>query len=109
MVLVRIGVAIGGLVLLASIFWAAETAGQSLGEAISWLISNPWGVVSLIDLYLGFVFIAIFIWVLEPSKIIALAFILPLPFLGNVWPAVWIVWRLAKVLGERRLEGATDA
>jgi len=101
MVWVRIVSGLGGVILLASIIWAAQTAGQSLGEAIAWLVSGPWGVVSLIDLYLGFVFIAIFIWVLEPRKWIALLFILPLPFLGNVWPAVWIVWRLGQVVRER--------
>ena len=25
----------------------------------------------------------------------SIAFIVPLPFLGNVWAAVWIVWRVS--------------
>ena len=102
MIAVRVLSALGGLVLLAAIVWASLTAGQSLSEAVGWLVSEPWGVVSLIDLYLGFVFIAIFIWQLEPNKLIALVFILPLPVLGNVWPAVWIAWRLGRVIAARR-------
>ena len=98
MTLVRILSALGGLALLALIVWAMATAGQSLTEAIAWLISEPWGVVSLFDLYLGFFLIAVLIWVLEPNKAIALAFILPLPLLGNVWAAVWVAWRLAGVV-----------
>ncbi|MGJ3230919.1 MAG: hypothetical protein ACFE0P_03900 [Oceanicaulis sp.] len=102
MTLVRILSALGGLILLIAIIWAILTAGQSLGEAIAWLVSEPWGVVSLIDLYLSFFFVAVLIWVLEPDKRIALAFILPLPVLGHVWSAVWMVWRLAKVVQTHR-------
>jgi len=98
MTLVRILSALGGLALLALIVWAMATAGQSLTEAIAWLVSEPWGVVSLFELYLGFFLIAVLIWVLEPNKAIALAFILPLPLLGNVWAAVWVAWRLAGVV-----------
>ena len=101
MTLVRILSALGGLVLLAAIVWASMTADQSLGEAVAWLTSEPWGVVSLVDLYLSFFFVAVLIWCLETNKAIALAFILPLPFLGHVWSAVWMVWRLAAMLRSR--------
>ncbi len=101
MTLARLLAALGGLVLLALIVWAMLTAGQSLSEAVAWLVSEPWGVVSLVDLYLGFFLIAVLIWVLEPNKKIALAFILPLPVLGNVWAAVWVAWRLAKAVRRR--------
>lgn len=101
MTLVRILSALGGLALLVLIVWAMLTAGQSLSEAIAWLVSEPWGVVSLFDLYLGFFLIAVLIWVLEPNKAIALAFILPLPVLGNVWAAVWVAWRITKVVRGR--------
>jgi hypothetical protein len=48
------------------------------------------------------VLIAILIWVFEPNKLIALAFILPLPILGNVWSAVWLAWRLGALINRRR-------
>lgn len=98
----RIIAALGALALAVSIVWASMTAGQSLSEAVGWLVSEPWGVVSLIDLYLGFVLLAILIWVFEPNKLIALAFILPLPILGNVWSAVWVAWRLSHALARAR-------
>ena len=102
MVFIRILALIGAIILTVSIFWAMETAGQSLGEAIAWLTSNPWGVVSLIDLYLSFFLIAVLIWVLEPNKLIALVFIVPLPFIGGLWPAVWLVSRIGAVVSARR-------
>jgi hypothetical protein len=98
MTFIRILSALGGLVLLGLIVWAAMTAGQSLAEAVSWLTSGPWGVVALVDLYLGFFFIGVLIWLLEPDKRIALAFILPLPVLGNVWAAPWMALRLVRAL-----------
>lgn len=102
MTFIRILCLIGGLILLASIIWAIGAWEGSFMDAINWLTSESWGVVSLIDLYLGFFFIAIFIWLLEPQRWIALLFIIPLPVLGNVWAAVWMAWRLAQVIRQRR-------
>lgn len=93
MTLLRILLALGGIVLLASIVWAAQAA--NIGASFSAMVEDPWGIVALIDLYLGFVFLAVIIWLFERNKAIALLFILPLPFLGNIWAAVWIVWRLS--------------
>ena len=97
---------IGGLILLGSIAWAVGVWEGGFIDAVGWLTSESWGVVTLIDLYLGFFFVAIFIWLLEPNRAIALLFILPLPFLGNVWAAVWMAWRLARAIRTRRSEGA---
>ena len=97
---------IGGLILLGSIVWAVGVWEGGFIDAVGWLTSESWGVVTLIDLYLGFFFVAIFIWLLEPNRAIALLFILPLPFLGNVWAAAWMAWRLARAIRMHRSEGA---
>lgn len=88
----------------ALIVWAV-TAGD-FSAAGAWLTSDPWGMVTLADLYLGFVFLAAIIWIAERNKAIALVFILPLPFLGNVWAGIWVVWRLG--LLARRLQHAPE-
>ena len=102
MTLIRILCAVGGLILAASIVWAIQTWDGGFMDAINWLISEPWGVVSLIDLYLSFFFVAVLIWLLERNKFIALVFILPLPFLGHVWSAIWMVWRLGAIAARLR-------
>jgi hypothetical protein len=107
MTLIRILSLVGGLILLAAIIWAMGAWEGSFMDAINWLISESWGVVSLIDLYLGFFFIGVLIWLLEPKRWIALLFILPLPFLGNVWAAVWMAWRLASVIRAHRAAPAS--
>lgn len=95
MTFLRILLAAGGLILLASIIWASQAA--SIGASFSAMAADPWGIVALTDLYLGFLFLGVIIWLFERNKLIALLFILPLPLLGNVWAAVWIVWRLARL------------
>ncbi|KGF70205.1 hypothetical protein LL06_06610 [Hoeflea sp. BAL378] len=78
---------------LAGLIVVAVTSG-SFSEAGNWLISDPWGQVTLADLYLGFLFSAVVIWFFEPRPLHALLWILPIPVLGNVWTAVWFLIRL---------------
>lgn len=69
-------------------------ADGSFSEAGTWLTSEPWGLVTLADLYLGFVLSALVIWWFERRLPVALLWVLPIPFLGNVWTAIWFVFRL---------------
>ncbi|HMQ57020.1 MAG TPA: hypothetical protein PKE65_00555 [Rhizobiaceae bacterium] len=87
----RIAIAIGGLALAGAIVWAMMTG--SFGEAGAWLTSDPWGIVTLGDLYLGFVIAAVLIAQLETGWR-RLFWIAPIFVLGNVWTALWIVLRL---------------
>ena len=100
MTLIRLLIAAGGLALAGLIIWAIQAGDFS--AAGGWLTSDPWGIVTLTDLYLGFLFMAVIIWIFEPNRMVALAFILPLPFLGNVWAAIWMVWRLGRMLAIAR-------
>jgi hypothetical protein len=59
----------------------------------AWLTSDPWGIVTLADLYLGFVLFGSVIALVESRWTSRLVWLLPLPFLGNVWAAVWLVMR----------------
>jgi hypothetical protein len=79
------------LVLSASIVWASLNA--PLFASFGIITANPWGVVTLIDLYSGFLVASVVIWVLEPSRPLALALILLTLVLGNVVTLVWLAWR----------------
>jgi hypothetical protein len=81
----------------ALIVWAIQT-GDFWSEG-SWLTSNPWGVVSLTDLYLGFLITAIFMYFFE-SSYARWFWIMPLPFLGNVWTLLWLAYRLPALYGK---------
>lgn len=105
MTLIRILMAAGGMTLAVLIVWAISAGDFS--AAGSWLISDPWGIVTLTDLYLGFFMLTVLIWMLEPSKLIALGFIMPMPFLGNVWAVIWLIWRIGMLAGNARARADT--
>ena len=92
MKILRISIAIMALGLAGLIVVAV--ADGSFSEAGRWLTSEPWGLVTLADLYLGFVLAAIVIWLCEARPLTALVWILPIPVLGNVWTVLWFLIRL---------------
>ncbi len=99
MTILRIFVAILSLALAGAIVWATlNTGGNSLhgdfwqqGGAIMTL---PWGLVAMIDLYVGFSFFAILMVLAERSFIAGLLWAAPIFVLGNVWAAIWLLIRL---------------
>ncbi len=91
-----------GLALLGVIAWAVlqtATLTDFLYESQA-LFDQPWGLVSLVDLYVGFGLIAILMMLSERSFIAGLLWALPLFVLGNIWAALWLVLRLPR-LAER--------
>ena len=80
------------LVLAGLIALAVGTGDFSAAGA--WLVRDPWGRVTLFDLYFGFVLSAVVIAGFERKVWPSLFWILPIFFLGNLWTAVWFVWRL---------------
>ncbi|MEL6202142.1 MAG: hypothetical protein AAFR39_07245 [Pseudomonadota bacterium] len=91
MMILRLALALIGLAFAALIVWAIAV-GDFWAEG-AWLFANPWGIVSLADLYFGFLLSAVVIALVE-RPLVAAVWILPIPFLGNVWVVIWFVWRL---------------
>jgi hypothetical protein len=100
MIMVRGIVAAAGVILAALIVRAMQTG--DFWAAGNWLTSDIWGVVTLVDLYLG-LFLAALAMALIEKGLSAAFWILPLPFLGNVWTALWVVVRFQDLV--RRLRG----
>jgi hypothetical protein len=90
----RVAYLILGLGLTLAIVFAIKIG--SFWAAGHWLTTDPWGVVTLADLYLGLAISAAVIALFERSAV-ALFWIVPLPFLGNVWTAIWFVLRLPEL------------
>jgi hypothetical protein len=85
------------LALTAAIVWAFQTAVFS--ASFGAMIRDPWGVVTLIDLYGGFLFACIVMAHLEPDRRISIPAIALTPFLGNIVPLVWMGTRGLRLLG----------
>jgi hypothetical protein len=91
MTMFRVPLIVLGLLFAALLIWAA-ISGDFRAEG-AWLTSSPWGIVTLSDLYLGLLTAAILMFVFERPGTRWL-WIAPLPFLGNLWTILWLVWRL---------------
>jgi hypothetical protein len=95
--------AIAFVVLAAAILWAAGQA--NIIESFARITDDPWGIVTLVDLYAGFVVVAVVIGLIEPRRWVTLLVVILIPFLGTLVPAAWLVVRFPLVarLGAQRL------
>ena len=98
----RIAVGVLALALVAVIVWAVTQTGSptDFRYEIEALFEQPWGLVSIVDLYVGLAMIAMIMILTERSFIAGALWALPLFVLGNVWTAVWLLLRLPS-LAER--------
>lgn len=101
MTIARIIAAIAGIALLGAIIWAIG-AGQGLMWEGAQIMSLPWGKVTLIDLYVGFIISAIVIALMEQRWWVAALWIAPIFFLGNIITAAWVILRLAPCIARLR-------
>jgi hypothetical protein len=95
--------AIAFVVLAAAIVWAAGQA--DIIESFARITDDPWGVVTLVDLYAGFAVVAVLIGLIEPRRWVTLLVVILIPFLGSLVPAAWLVARFPLVtrIGARGL------
>lgn len=95
MTLLRIFLFLAGIAFL-GLCVRAGLAGNFMSE-FSQVTAMPWGQVSLIDLYLGFLLFAVVIGLIEKPAI-SIPVIVVLFLLGNVVAAFWLVWRLPELV-----------
>ena len=82
------------IAMVSTIFWAQSQV--SLFD--STIPSLPWGIVSLVDLYAGFILIGI--WISYKEKALsALIWIFFLMILGNLTTAIYVIYSLNKSKG----------
>ncbi len=95
----RVLAALGAAALTGLIVWAFAQGGG--WPEVFEVIARPWGLVTLVDLYLGFFLLALVIFAVERNAVAALLWSAPIFFLGNVWAAVWGIVRGLRLLRER--------
>lgn len=96
----RAVIGILGLALLGLVVWAAVAMQDLHGmflHQLSVLTTLPWGIATLADLYIGFVFFAVIVFLTERSWMVAALWALPIFVIGNIWSAVWLVIRLPHI------------
>ena len=70
-----------GLIAMSLVLIYAFAYGDFVAEG-AWLISHPWGIVSLVDLYVGFVIFSMWIVYRERSRVIAGVWVVLMMVLG---------------------------
>jgi len=96
----RLVVAALAFAFVAMVWWAYMD--RSIWASFAIIVDDPWGLVALADLYLGFILLSSIIWMFETSRLQALLWIVPLFLLGNAWSAAWMVWRLPDLAARLR-------
>ncbi|MBI1251328.1 MAG: hypothetical protein GC189_07640 [Alphaproteobacteria bacterium] len=112
MTILRGAIGIGGLILLGLILWASFALKDLHGgffDQFAVVSTLPWGVVALVDLYLGFFLFAVLVLMVERSLIRAALWALPIFVLGNIWAAVWFVLRLPYLADRLTMRGPPSA
>jgi hypothetical protein len=61
------------------------------------VLSNPWGFTTVVDLNAAFVFAIAVVWLLEPSRRVAVAVTVLTPLLGTFVPLAWLMARAAQL------------
>ena len=94
--MLKIIVGAAALALVGAIVWATPQA--DIFESFANITDDPWVLVAIVDLYAGFVIFSAIVWTLEPKKGLALLWIVPTYFLGNVIPAAYFILRFSKAI-----------
>jgi hypothetical protein len=68
-------------------------AERQFRESFDAIASDPWGIVSLADLYLGFFIFAAFVFLVDGVRPASFAWVIALMVLGNVLAVLWLVVR----------------
>jgi hypothetical protein len=84
-----------GLALTGAILWAM--LGGDFWKEGAALLSMRWGVVTLVDLYVGFAVAGLFFALFERLPV-ALGLFLVTLVLGNIVTCAWIVWRAPRLI-----------
>ncbi|SDG83654.1 hypothetical protein [Pelagibacterium luteolum] len=92
MTLIRVALIVAAVAFAAMIVSAALRA--DIFESFAAVSADPWGAVSLVDLYIGFLAFGVIVWFVEPDMRARLGVIIALPFLGNLVALPWLAWRL---------------
>lgn len=67
------------------------------------IIARPWGQATLLDLYVGFAFIGLWIFWREANPVRATMCFLPTLFLGNLYVCVYILYAIFSSGGDKRV------
>lgn len=72
----------------------------NFSSEVSHIAAMPWGLVTFIDIYIGFLLIGVWIFWREVSTFRALLFFVPILFLGNFFTCIYILYAIFTSSGD---------
>jgi hypothetical protein len=91
-------IALLGLLAMSAALVYGFTVGDFFADG-ALIVANPWGIVSLVDLYTGFALFGAWIYYREANKLIALVWIAILMVLGFWLASLYVLVNLYKSNG----------
>jgi hypothetical protein len=91
-------IALLGLIAMSAALVYGFTVGDFFADG-ALIVANPWGIVSLVDLYTGFALFGAWIYYREANKLIALVWIVILMVLGFWLASLYVLIQLYKSNG----------
>jgi hypothetical protein len=91
-------IALLGLLAMSAALVYGFTVGDFFADG-ALIVANPWGIVSLVDLYTGFALFGAWIYYREANKLIALVWIAILMVLGFWLASLYVLIQLYKSNG----------
>ncbi len=91
MIVLRLGLLIAVIVLIAGSIHAAQT--QGLGDGLAQIWNQRWGAATLIDLYVGLSIAAVWMWQIERRRWSLAIWYVALAGLGNMALAAYVLVR----------------
>jgi hypothetical protein len=92
-------IAVVGLLAMTGIIAYAFVAGDFNTEG-AWILAHPWGRVSLVDLYVGFILFSLWIIYREGSVVRAAIWVVLMMVLGNWTAALYVLVALLTSKGD---------
>ena len=93
---------IAGVILMVSVIVYALVAGSFMEEAAV-LFPSPWFQLTLVDLYLGFILFACWIFARESRRGVAIGWLIALCLLGNLAACIYAALAFVQAKGDRRV------
>jgi hypothetical protein len=91
-------IALLGLIAMSAALIYGFTVGDFFADG-ALIVANPWGIVSLVDLYTGFALFGAWIYYREANKLLALVWIAILMVLGFWLASLYVLIQLYKSNG----------
>ena len=89
----RITVLICGVLLGLLLAGIGLASSHNLLTSLQYILADPWGSVTLLDLGIGLLFVATWIALVEPRPLCAVLWIAALLMLGNIVTLTYLLWR----------------